>query len=72
MKNKDTAETAAAQTAADAGAVYSARELTEAAGTVFNTSPDIVSAALRVAGVKQATVADAEKIIKEFAGKEIK
>ena len=38
----------------------------------FGVSPDITTAALRVTGIQAATVAEAEKIIKEFANKEVK
>lgn len=51
---------------------YTAAELAQAAKKVFHTSPDIVTAALRMAGVKSATVAEAEGIIKKFANKEVK
>lgn len=35
-------------------------------------SPDIVTAALRVAGVKKTTKSEAEKIINKFRSKEVK
>lgn len=53
-------------------AVYTAKELAQAARRVFGTSPDIAAAALSVAGIKFATIKEAEKIIKNFAGKEVK
>ncbi len=53
-------------------AVYSAAELIGAARKVFGVSPDIATAALRMSGIKSATVADAKKIITEFANKEVK
>lgn len=52
--------------------VYTAAELARASEKVFGVSPDITTAALRVAGIQAATVAEAEKIIKEFANKEVK
>lgn len=42
-----------------------------AASSIFGTSPDIVTAALRVAGVKKTTKSAAEKIINEFRKKEV-
>jgi hypothetical protein len=51
---------------------YTAAELAKAAKKVFKTSPDIVTAALRMAGVTSATVAEAEDIIKKYANKEVK
>ena len=52
--------------------VYTAAELARASEKVFGVSPDITTAALRVAGIQAATIAEAEKIIKEFANKEVK
>ena len=52
--------------------VYTAAELVRASEKVFGVSPDITTAALRVAGVQATTIAEAEKIIKEFANKEVK
>ena len=52
--------------------VYTAAELARASEKVFGVSPDITTAALRVAGVQATTIAEAEKIIKEFANKEVK
>lgn len=37
----------------------------------FNTTPDIVRAALKIAGVKETSFYEAEKIIKEFKNKEV-
>ena len=37
----------------------------------FNTTPDIVRAALRIAGVKETSFYEAEKIIKNFKSKEV-
>jgi hypothetical protein len=52
--------------------VYTAAELARASEKVFGVSPDITTAALRVAGIQATTIAEAEKIIKEFANKEVK
>lgn len=67
-KKETTEEKVEAKTAP----VYSRAELIGAAEKVFGFSPDIVAAALRVAGIQQATIAEATKIVKDFAGKEIK
>lgn len=63
---------AAKTVAAPAAPVYSKDELVAASGKVFGVSPDIVTAALRMAGIQQATVEEATKIVKEFAHKEVK
>ena len=52
--------------------VYTAAELAKASEKIFGVSPDITTAALHVAGIQAATVAEADKIIKEFANKEVK
>lgn len=51
--------------------VYTAAELIAAAKTVFHTSPDIVTAALRVAGAQKATLAEATRIVEDFKKKEV-
>lgn len=51
---------------------YTMKEFAVSAGSVFGTSPDIVTAALRMAGVKQTTKSAADKIINEFRKKEVK
>lgn len=51
---------------------YKAAELAKAADKVFGVPQDVVTAALRMAGVKTATVEEAKKIVMEFAGKEVK
>ena len=65
-----TAETA--QAVEDNAPVYTAAELARASEKIFGVSPDITTAALRVASIQATTVAEAEKIIKEFANKEVK
>lgn len=51
---------------------YTAAELAKASKKVFGVSPDIVTAALHLAGVNTATVAEAEEIVKKYANKEVK
>ncbi len=51
---------------------YTAAELANAAKKVFGVPQDVVTAALRMAGVKSATIEEAKKIVKDFAGKEVK
>lgn len=51
--------------------VYSAEYLI-ANFKAFNTSPEVVAVALRLAGKKQATFAEARKIIETFKNKEVK
>ena len=51
--------------------VYAAEELA-ANHKVFNTSREIVEVALRVAGKKTATFAEAKVIIEKFKSKEVK
>lgn len=50
---------------------YTVEEFAEAS-SMFGASPDIVTAALRVAGVKRTTKSAAEKIINQFRKKEVK
>ena len=69
-KENETIQTAPA--AKDAAPVYTAAELAEASERIFGVSPEITIAALRVAGVNAAPIAEADKIIKEFANKEVK
>lgn len=51
--------------------VYTAAELAEN-HKVFNTSREIVEVALRIAGKKTATFAEAKVIIEKFKNKEVK
>ena len=51
---------------------YKAAELAAQARHLFNTTPEVVSVALRVAGRKTATVAEAQAIVGEFLEKEVK
>lgn len=51
---------------------YQITELAEAAGLLFHTRPVIVRAALKAAGKREYTEAEALEIVKKFKGKEIK
>lgn len=53
---------------------YTVEEFVKAADSVFGKhySPDIIRAAMKVAGKDTATKAEAKKIISEFAEKEVK
>lgn len=66
----ETKTTAAAPV--DAAATYTAAELIAAAPEKFGVSPDVATAALRMAGKKTATVEEARTIITEFANREVK
>lgn len=66
----ETKTTAAAPV--EAAATYTAAELIAAAPEKFGVSPDVVTAALRMAGKKTATVEEARTIITEFANREVK
>ena len=50
---------------------YTVEEFAENAISVFGAAPDIVTAALRVAGVTKTTKSAASKIIEEFRKKEV-
>ena len=50
---------------------YTIEELTKA-HKVFHTTHEIVAVALKLAGVKRATVEEARTIIEEFKNKEVK
>ena len=69
MAAKETNTQAAAKATAPQ---YTAEELAKAAGKVFGVPQDVVTAALRMAGVKSATVEEAKKIVTEFAKREVK
>lgn len=51
---------------------YTAAELANAAQKVFGVPQDVATAALRMAGVKAATIEEAKKIVQDFAKKEVK
>lgn len=54
--------------------VYTAAEFAAAASKVFGkgTSPDLVRAAFRVAGITSATVKEAKELVEKFANREVK
>lgn len=66
----ETKTTAAAPV--EAAATYTVAELIAAAPEKFGVSPDVATAALRMAGKKTATVEEARTIITEFANREVK
>lgn len=66
----ETKTTAAAPV--EAAATYTAAELIAAAPEKFGVSPDVATAALRMAGKKTATVEETRTIITEFANREVK
>jgi len=51
---------------------YSAAELANAARARFGVQPEVVSAALRLAGKDKATLAEAQRIVKTFKEREVK
>lgn len=51
---------------------YTAAELANAAQRVFGVPQDVVTAALRMAGIKSATIEEAKRVVMDFAGKEVK
>ena len=66
-------KTTAAKTAAPdtAESLYTVDELVACAEQVFKASPDIVRAALRLAGVTNTTQKEAAKIVESFRKKEV-
>lgn len=63
------AKTAATETAAES--VYTVDELAACSKQVFKAGPDIVRAALRMAGVTKTTQKEATKIVEAFRKKEV-
>ena len=51
---------------------YEATELAKNARQLFETTPEVVTVALKVAGVETATKEEAESIVREFLSKEVK
>lgn len=51
---------------------YEASEIAKASPKLFGYSIDIATAALAVNGIKSCTVAEAKRIIKEFAERKVK
>lgn len=67
-------KTSAVKTAAPeptAESVYTVDELAACSMTVFKASPDIVRAALRLAGVNKTTQKEAARIVEAFRKKEV-
>lgn len=54
------------------GSVYTVDEFCNNAQSLFHTMPECVRVALTEKGVTQCSKAEAEKIVKEFLGKEVK
>ena len=50
---------------------YSAAELANAARTRFGTPPEIVAAALKMAGKSKATLTEAQRIVNEFKERKV-
>lgn len=57
--------------AATAESLYTVGELAAAAEQVFHTNPDMVTAALRVAGVTKTTQREAAKLVEAFRKREV-
>ena len=55
----------------ESASVYSISELVKASNSVFCTSPDIVRAALQLAGKVGYTKEDAQRIVNVFKNKEV-
>ena len=72
MSEKNTESARANEPVEDAVPEYTAEELVRASKSVFSVSPDIATAALRLAGVKRTTIAEASRIIHDFANKEVR
>ena len=68
MATKETKQAAGTKAAPQ----YTAAELANAAQRVFGVPQDVATAALRMAGVKTATIEEAKKIVQDFAKKEVK
>lgn len=69
MANSASTKKAAPETASES--MYTAAELANN-HTIFNTSYEIVSVALHLAGKKEATLAEAKEIVEKFKTKEVK
>lgn len=53
-------------------ATYTVNEFAAVAASVFDSKPDIVKAALRLAGKERATKSEAIDIVKKFREREVK
>ena len=51
--------------------VYSAAELANAARARFKVPPEVVQVALKLAGKKEATLQETQKIVKEFMERKV-
>ncbi len=51
---------------------YTAAELAKHARQIFNTTPEVVTVALKIAGIENSTVEEAKKAVKNFLSKEVK
>ena len=51
---------------------YTPAELANAAQKVFGVPQDVVTAALRMAGIRSATIEEAKRVVMDFARKEVK
>ena len=63
---------AVAQKAKPAEGEYSATDLAAAARKRFGVTPEIVAAALKMAGKRKATLAEAQQIVKDFKERKVK
>lgn len=72
MATKATDTTITVTKSTENESTYSAIEFANAARKMFGVSPDIVTAAFAVNNLKEATVAEAKKIVTTFANKEVK
>jgi len=56
---------------AQAESEYSADDLAAVARQRFGVTPEAVAAALKIAGVKQTTLTEAQRIVKQFLGRKV-
>lgn len=52
--------------------MYKAKELAAKARQMFGTTPEVVAAALKMAGKESASVVDAKKTVQDFLNREVK
>lgn len=57
---------------ADNTATYKVSELAAQARQIFNTTPEVVTVALRTAGKEAATVEEAKETVQKFLNREVK
>jgi len=70
-KNVST-EPASATKKANPETVYGVSELSAAARTRFSVPPELVMTAMKLAGKDKATIAEAERLIKEFKERKVR